>query len=122
MDGRADRRPHPALKGLNNRPRSFKDRKTVSKAVVQTLKNREFSTAKEFRAGLASNECAEVLDAGFVQAEECVAGLHLGRSVDPFDAVALSDEIRQAWYGDGFHGTIVRQIWFDETGTARPVG
>ena len=43
-----------ALKGLSNRPRSFKDRKTVSKAVVQTLKNREFTTAKEFRAGLAS--------------------------------------------------------------------
>ena len=43
-----------ALKGLNNRPRSFKDRKTVSKSIVQTLKNREFTTAKEFRAGLAS--------------------------------------------------------------------
>ena len=43
-----------ALKGLSNRPRSFKDRKTVSKAVVQTLKNREFTTAKEFHAGLAS--------------------------------------------------------------------
>ncbi len=43
-----------ALKGLNNRPRSFKDRKAVSKSIVQTLKNREFSTAKEFRAGLAS--------------------------------------------------------------------
>ncbi len=43
-----------ALKRLNNRPRSFKDRKTVSKAIVQTLKNREFTTADEFRAGLAS--------------------------------------------------------------------
>jgi len=43
-----------ALKGLNNRPRSFKDRKTVSKSIVQTLKNREFTTADEFRAGLAS--------------------------------------------------------------------
>jgi len=42
------------LKGLTNRPRSFKDRKTVSKSVVQTLKNREFTTAEEFRAGLAS--------------------------------------------------------------------
>ncbi len=43
-----------ALKRLNKRPRSFKDRKTVSKSVVQTLKNREFTTADEFRAGLAS--------------------------------------------------------------------
>jgi|TARA_B100001971_G_scaffold209402_1_gene232928 inositol-phosphate transport system permease protein len=43
-----------ALKGLNNRPRSFKNRKTVSKSIEQTLKNREFKTAKEFRAGLAS--------------------------------------------------------------------
>jgi inositol-phosphate transport system permease protein len=43
-----------ALKRLNNRPRSFKDRKTVSRSIVQTLKNREFTTADEFRAGLAS--------------------------------------------------------------------
>lgn len=43
-----------ALKRLSNRPRSFKDRKTVSKSVVQTLTNREFTTAEEFRAGLAS--------------------------------------------------------------------
>jgi len=43
-----------ALKRLINRPRSFKDRKTVSKAIVQTLRNREFRTAEDFRAGLAS--------------------------------------------------------------------
>ncbi|MHA1524436.1 MAG: carbohydrate ABC transporter permease, partial [Alphaproteobacteria bacterium] len=43
-----------ALKRLNNRPRSFKDRKTVSKSLVQTVKNSEFSTAEEFRAGLAA--------------------------------------------------------------------
>lgn len=43
-----------ALKRLNNRPRSFKDRKSVSRSIVQTLKNREFKTAEEFRAGLAS--------------------------------------------------------------------
>ena len=43
-----------ALKRLSNRPRSFKDRKTVSKSVVQTLKNREFTSPKEFRAGLGS--------------------------------------------------------------------
>ena len=43
-----------ALKRLSPRPRSFKDRKTVSKSIVQTLKNREFATVEEFRAGLAS--------------------------------------------------------------------
>lgn len=43
-----------ALKALKNRPRSFKDRKTVSKAVVNTIKNREFHNADDFRAGLAS--------------------------------------------------------------------
>lgn len=43
-----------ALKQLNNRPRSFKNRKTVSRSIEQTLKNREFNTAKEFRAGLTS--------------------------------------------------------------------
>lgn len=42
-----------SLKKLNNRPRSFKDRKTVSRSVVQTLKNREFSTPAEFRKGLS---------------------------------------------------------------------
>ncbi len=43
-----------ALKSLKNRPRSFKDRKTVSKTVVSTIMNREFRTADGFRAGLAS--------------------------------------------------------------------
>lgn len=43
-----------ALKTLKNRPRSFKDRKAVSKAVVSTVMNREFLTANDFRSGLAS--------------------------------------------------------------------
>ena len=43
-----------ALKSLQNRPRSFRDRKAVSKAVVNTIKNREFRAADDFRAGLAS--------------------------------------------------------------------
>ncbi|MCH7485625.1 MAG: sugar ABC transporter permease, partial [Proteobacteria bacterium] len=43
-----------ALRGLNNRPRSFKDRKAVSKSVVQTLKNREFFSEQGLRAGLTS--------------------------------------------------------------------
>ena len=43
-----------ALKSLKNRPRSFKDRKAVSKAVISTIMNREFRAANEFRAGLAS--------------------------------------------------------------------
>ena len=70
-------------------------------------------------ASLASNESAEVLHAGFVQAEECVAGLHLWRSADALNAVALSDEIRQARYGDGFHGTIVRRFQFDGSGVRK---
>ena len=53
-----------ALKSLKNRPRSFKDRKAVSKAVVSTIVNREFRTAREFRAGLASIG-VEVDDATF---------------------------------------------------------
>jgi inositol-phosphate transport system permease protein len=43
-----------ALKQLGNRPRKFKDRKDISKSVVSTVMNREFTTAKEFRAGLVS--------------------------------------------------------------------
>lgn len=42
-----------ALKRLKNRPRSFKDRKAISKAVVTTIMNREFPTEEGFRAGLA---------------------------------------------------------------------
>ncbi len=53
-----------ALKSLKNRPRSFKDRKAVSKAVVSTIMNREFRRAKDFRAGLASIG-VEVDDATF---------------------------------------------------------
>ncbi len=44
-----------ALKSLKNRPRSFKDRKAISKSVISTIMNREFHTANEFRAGLAEN-------------------------------------------------------------------
>ena len=47
-----------ALKSLKNRPRSFKDRKAVSRAVVKTIKNREFRNAGDFRAGLASIDIA----------------------------------------------------------------
>ena len=43
-----------ALKRLNHRPRKFKDRKDISKSVVSTVANREFTTAKAFRAGLVS--------------------------------------------------------------------
>ena len=43
-----------ALKLLNNRPRKFKDRKAISKSVVSTVMNREFTTAKEFRTALVS--------------------------------------------------------------------
>ena len=43
-----------ALKRLNNRPRSFQNRKMVTRSVEQTIKNREYSTPEEFRAGLAS--------------------------------------------------------------------
>ncbi len=53
-----------ALKSLKNRPRSFRDRKAVSKAVVNTIVNREFRTATGFRAGLASIN-VEVDDATF---------------------------------------------------------
>ena len=53
-----------ALKSLKNRPRSFKDRKAVSKAVVSTIMNREFRSAEDFRAGLASIS-VEVDDATF---------------------------------------------------------
>jgi len=53
-----------ALKALKNRPRSFKDRKAVSRAVVNTIVNRAFRTAKGFRAGLASIG-VEVDDATF---------------------------------------------------------
>ena len=53
-----------ALKSLKNRPRSFRDRKAVSKAVVSTIMNREFRTATDFRAGLASIG-VEVDDATF---------------------------------------------------------
>ena len=44
-----------ALKSLKNRPRSFKDRKAISKSVISTVMNREFQTANEFRAGLDAN-------------------------------------------------------------------
>ena len=54
------------LKKLKNRPRSFKDRKTVSKAVVRTIKNREFRTPEDFRTGLASIG-VEVTDEVFVE-------------------------------------------------------
>jgi len=53
-----------ALKTLKNRPRSFKDRKAISKAVVTTIMNREYGTEKGFRAGLASISI-EVDDATF---------------------------------------------------------
>jgi len=43
-----------ALKVLTNRPRSFKDRKAVSKSVIQSLKNREFFSEQGLRDGLAS--------------------------------------------------------------------
>ena len=43
-----------ALKLLNNRPRKFKDRKAISKSVVSTVMNREFTTVKELRTGLVS--------------------------------------------------------------------
>ncbi len=39
-----------ALKKLKNRPRSFRDRKAVSKAVAKTVKNRGFFHAKALRA------------------------------------------------------------------------
>ena len=43
-----------ALKSLKNRPRSFKDRKAISKAVVNTIVNREFPEGEGFpgRPGL----------------------------------------------------------------------
>ena len=53
-----------ALKTLKNRPRSFKDRKAVSNAVVRTIVNREFRTAEDFRSGLASID-VDVDDATF---------------------------------------------------------
>jgi inositol-phosphate transport system permease protein len=53
-----------AFKTLKNRPRSFKDRKAVSRAVVSTIMNREYRTAKDFRAGLATIS-VEVDDAMF---------------------------------------------------------
>ena len=53
-----------ALKSLKNRPRSFKDRKAVSKAVVKTIVNREFRSGKDFRTGLASID-VDVDDATF---------------------------------------------------------
>jgi inositol-phosphate transport system permease protein len=43
-----------ALKRLNNRPRKFRDRKNISKSVVSTVMNREFTTAEELRTGLVS--------------------------------------------------------------------
>lgn len=54
-----------ALKRLTNRPRTFKDRKTVSKSILQSLKNREFFSEESFREGLASIDIAvteQVLD------------------------------------------------------------
>ena len=55
-----------ALKKLKNRPRSFKDRKVISKSVVNTITNREFRTVTAFRAGLVSNDI-RVDDATFDQ-------------------------------------------------------
>jgi len=60
----SERELFAALKSLKNRPRSFKDRKAVSKAVVSTIRNREFRTVKDFRAGLTSIG-VEVDDATF---------------------------------------------------------
>ncbi len=53
-----------ALKVLKNRPHKFKDRKNISKSVINTVMNREFTTAKEFRNGLVSFG-VEVDDATF---------------------------------------------------------
>ncbi len=55
-----------ALKKLINRPRSFKDRKAISKSVVNTIFNQEFRTATAFRAGLVANDI-EVDDVTFDQ-------------------------------------------------------
>ena len=40
------------LKALDNRPRSFAQRKAVARAVAKTVLNREFATEAAFRAGL----------------------------------------------------------------------
>jgi inositol-phosphate transport system permease protein len=58
------------LKRLRNRPRSFRERKAITKAAQKTLKNREFTSAREFRSALSSlaihpsdAELARILDA-----------------------------------------------------------
>lgn len=53
-----------ALKRLKNRPRSFKDRKTVSKAVAKTIKNKQFFDAKDLQASFKTIDL-EVTDEEF---------------------------------------------------------
>ncbi len=49
-----EKKLYAALKTLKNRPRSFKDRKAISKATVSSMMNKEFLTADEFSQGLVS--------------------------------------------------------------------
>ena len=60
----SERRLFADLMALKNRPRSFTERKAVSNSIARSVKNRVFSTAEEFRAGLAAAGI-EVDDAAF---------------------------------------------------------
>ena len=68
------------------------------------------SLGAQLRAGLAPDEFAEVVQSRLVEGEERIARLHLRRTADPFDAVALGDELGQSWHGFSVHGRIVRQF------------
>lgn len=67
----SEKKLYAALKKLKNRPRSFKDRKAISKASVASLMNLEFLTTDAFRLGLAANDI-QLDDAAFDQLSNLV--------------------------------------------------